>query len=234
MHPIPFPTYPKICFHFFVLYIEFSKISRALTSNTTILVPKQSDKMPVVNATNKQISQHIKEIKLKTVKEINPRVEPWSHNYYLQKHCFNKHKQLTAVRTLLSGVQGHAKVIHRKYNKELMVQKFVLYHKVLYYQGEDEISDKIKILRDFFPDHSNVVKLLDYSVVPGHVNLFSPFYHGRDLFNLVNKYSIAELKVLKLMEHILGCDQTVSIVARLPYYRAPIQPANQDRPYSRT
>ena len=156
--------------------------------------------MPIINAAAaEQVSQHIREIEPKVVREIGPRVQPWSHNRRLRKCCFDTHERLVVVRTLPSGGQGHAEVVRREFNKELIVRKFVPHSKASYYQGKDEIPEEVKILRDFLPDHSNVVKLLDYSVGPDYVTLFSPFYHGGDLFSLVHKYSIAELKVPELM-----------------------------------
>lgn len=191
MLPTPFSTYPDIRLHFYILYIESSRTPRTLTSDITSPIPKQFDKMPIINAAAEQVAQH--------TREIDPRVQPWSHNRRLRKCCFDKHEQLVAVRTLPSGAQGHAEVVRREVNKELMVRKFVPHRKVCYYKGEDDIPEEVKILRDFLPDHSNVVKLLDYSVGPDYVTLFCPYYYGGDLFSLINKFFLAELKVPELM-----------------------------------
>lgn len=70
---------------------------------------------------------------------------------------------------------------------------------VTYYRGEDEIPEEVKILRDFLPDHDNVIKLLDYSVSPDHVTLFTPYYQGGDLFTLTYNYWQAQIKVLAMV-----------------------------------
>ena len=147
--------------------------------------------MPIINAAAEQLAQHMR--------EIEPKVQPWWHSRRLRKCCFDKHEKLVAVRTLPAGAQGHAEVVRREVNQELIVRKFMPHKKVAYYQAGDEIPEEVKILRDFLPNHDNVIKLLDYSVGPDYVTLFSPYYHGGDLFSLVHKYSLAEIKIPELM-----------------------------------
>ena len=140
-----------------------------------------------------QIAQYMREL------EPEPKVQPFWHSRRLRKCCFDKHEQLVAVRSLPAGAQGYAEVVRREVNKELIVQKFVPHKKVAYYQEGDEIPEEVKILRDFLPDHDHVVKLLDYSVGPDYVTFFFPYYFGGDLQSLIEKYSLAGIKVPELM-----------------------------------
>ena len=147
--------------------------------------------MPIINAAAEQLAQHMR--------EIEPKVKPWGYGRRLRRCCFDKHEELVVVRTLPSGAQGYAEVVRREVNKELIVRKFVPHKKVTYYEQGDEIPEEVKILRDFLPDHDNVVKLLDYSVGPDLVTLFTPYYYGGDLFTLIQQYAIAAKKVPELM-----------------------------------
>ena len=131
---------------------------------------KEFNKMPIINAAAaQQLSQQLR--------EREPKVQPVWHNRRLRRCCFDKHEQLVAVRSLPTGAQGHAEVVRREANKELIVRKFVPHDKVAYYEKENEIPEEVKVLRDFLPDHGNVVKLLDYSVGPDYVTLFFPYYY---------------------------------------------------------
>ena len=157
----------------------------------TRLHTKQFNTMPIINAAAQQLSLHMRERESK--------VQTQWHKRRLRRCCFDKHEQLVAVRSLPTGAQGHAEVVRREANKELIVRKFVPHSKVSYYKNEDEIPEEVKILRDFLPNHANVAKLLDYSVGPDYVTLFFPYYYGGDLFSLIQKYSLAELDVPELM-----------------------------------
>ncbi|KAL8791940.1 MAG: hypothetical protein Q9195_005429 [Heterodermia aff. obscurata] len=144
-----------------------------------------------MNAAAEKLAQHMR--------EIAPRPQNWYHNRRLRKCCFDRHETLVAVRSLPSGAQGDAEVVRREATKELLVRKFVPHYKVDYYRKEDEIPEEVKILRDFLPEHKNVVELLDYSVGLDQVTLFFPYYYGGDLFRLIYKYSVAMKKVPELM-----------------------------------
>ncbi|KAL8784769.1 MAG: hypothetical protein Q9195_008905 [Heterodermia aff. obscurata] len=74
--------------------------------------------------------------------------------------------------------QVDAEVVRHEATKELIVRKVVPHYKVDYYRNEDEIPEEVKILRDFLPDHKNVVELLDYSIGPDFVTYYFPYYYG--------------------------------------------------------
>ena len=128
------------------------------------------------------------------------RPDPPYNQRRLRRCCLERHDRFHVVRQLPTGGQGQAEVLQRESTKELIVCKTVPHKKVYYYHDkQDDVPEEVRILRDLLKGPDFLMTFLDYSVGLEDINFYYQYYHGGDLWCLVENFKDQNVKVPELL-----------------------------------